>query len=64
MTKYNDKTLEPIPPTLAPGEKEHILLPQDETIIHTNEGSRKQWLKNTQQPLKRKGNGRAIHVSN
>ena len=62
ITKYDDKTLEPIPPTLTPGEKKHILLLQDDTIIHTNEGSQKQWLKNTQQPLKQKGNGHAIHI--
>ena len=63
MCKYDNKTMEPIPPVLAPGEKEHILLPQDERIVHTNDGSRRQWLKNGQQPLKKKGNGRVIHIS-
>jgi hypothetical protein len=37
MTKYDDETLEPIPPTLAPGEKELVLVPQDECIVHTND---------------------------
>ena len=63
MTKYDDKTLDPIPPTLAPGEKEHVLVPQDETTVHTNEGLCRQWLKGDQQPLKKKGNGRGIHIS-
>lgn len=63
MTKYDDETLEPIPPSLVPGEKEHVLVPQDETTVSTNEGRRRQWLKGDQQPLKRKGNGRGIHVS-
>jgi hypothetical protein len=63
MCKYDDKTLEPIPPILGPGEKEHIVLAQDETNIAMNEGPRCAWLKGDQQPLKKKGNGRGIHVS-
>lgn len=63
MCKYDDTTMELIPPVLAPGEKEHVLLPQDESIVSTNEGLRRQWLQGNQQPLKKKGNGRPIHVS-
>lgn len=63
MSRYDDKTLEPILPTLTPGQKEHVLVPQDETTVHTNEGPCRAWLKGDQQPLKRKGNGRGIHVS-
>ena len=63
MCKYDDITMEPIPPTLGPGEKEHILLPQDECIVSTNDGPRKQWLQGNKQPLKKKGNGHAIHIS-
>jgi len=62
MCKYDDKTLEPIPPTLAPGEKEHVLLPQDECTVSTNDHPRRMWLKTDQQPLKKKGNGRGIHI--
>jgi hypothetical protein len=62
MTKYDDETLEPIPPTLAPGEKELVLVPQDECIVHTNDSPRRAWLKGDQQPLKKKGNGRGIHI--
>jgi hypothetical protein len=63
MCKYDDKTMEPIPPTLAPGEKEHMLVPQDECLVNTNDSPRRQWLKADQQPLKKKGNGRGIHIS-
>lgn len=57
MTQYDDETLQPIPPILAPGEKEHMLLPQDETSFHTNNKPQTAWLKDGQQPLKSKGNG-------
>ena len=62
MTKYNDKTLEPISPTLAPGEKELVLVPQYECIVHMNDSHRRAWLKGDQQPLKKKGNGQGIHI--
>ena len=54
MCKYDDKTLKPIPPTLAPGEKEHVVMAQDETNVSTNEGPQHTWLKGDQQPLKKK----------
>src|ERR1700720_879451 len=62
MCKYDDITMDPIPPPLAPGEKEHVLVPQDECIVNVNEGPRRRWLKGDQQPLKKKGNGRAVHI--
>ena len=37
MASYDDATLQPIPPTLCQGEREHVLIVQDETIFHTNE---------------------------
>jgi hypothetical protein len=57
MCKYDDVTLEPIPNNLAPGEKEHVLIPQDECIVNVNDSTRCQWLKDGQQPLKKKGMG-------
>ena len=56
--------MEPIPLTLASGEKEHMLLPQDECLVNTNDSPRHQWLKSDQQLLKKKGNGHGIHISN
>ena len=43
--------------------KEHILIYQDESIFHTNEYRNWVWTKKGQQPLRKKDNGRAIHVS-
>ena len=62
MATYDDKTLELTPPVLAPGEKEHVLVPQDECINHMNDGQHHQWLQGKQQPIKMKGNGRGVHI--
>ena len=62
MATYNDETLERIPPTLGPGEKEHVLVPQDECLNLTNEARRRMWMQKKQQPLKKKGNGCGIHI--
>jgi len=63
MASYDDTTLERIPPVLQRGEKEHVLVVQDETVFHTNEYRRRVWLAQDQQPIRKKGFGRAIHVS-
>jgi hypothetical protein len=63
MSSYDDATLECIQPTLQQEEQEHVFIVQDETVFHTNKYRRHVWLAEDQQPLKRKGNGRAIHVS-
>ena len=63
MASYTDDTLERIPPKLLPGEKEHVLIMQDETVFHTNEYRRRTWLAQDQQPIRKKGAGRAVHVS-
>src|SRR5712671_4675762 len=63
MATYDNETLDKIPPKLQPGEKEHILVVQDETVFHTNEYRRRSWLAQDQQPIWKKGGGRAIHVS-
>src|SRR5260221_6987177 len=63
MATYDDGTLDRIPPTLLPGDKEHVLVYQDESIFHTNEYRRRSWLAQDQQPIRKKGNGRVVHVS-
>lgn len=63
MCTYDDKTLEPILPSLPENEKEHVLVVQDESIFHTNDQKRELWLAKGEQPLRQKGNGRAVHVS-
>ena len=62
MATYDDKTLERTPPSLGLGEKEHVLVTQDECINSTNEGRLRMWLQSKQQPLKKKGKGRGIHI--
>src|ERR1700679_2813706 len=62
MASYTDGTLDRIPPTLNPEEKEHVLVVQDESIFHTNEYRRRSWLGQDQQLIRKKGHGRAIHV--
>jgi len=62
MASYTDDTLERIPPTLLPGEKEHVLIMQDETVFHTNEYHRCTWLAQDQQLIRKKGAGCAVHV--
>ena len=62
MASYTDDMLDRIPPTLQPGEKEHVLIVQDETVFHTNEYRRRTWLVQDQQPIRKKGAGHAVHV--
>jgi hypothetical protein len=57
MADYDDRTLNRILPTLAPGEKEHVLIMQDETIFHTNEYCWCMWLSGDQQPIRKKRHG-------
>jgi hypothetical protein len=64
MVTYDDKTLECIPPVLQRGEKEHVLVVQNETVFHTNEYRQHVWLVDDQQPIQKKGSGQAIHISN
>ena len=63
MASYANGTLDRIPPTLNPGEKEHVLIMQDESIFHTNEYCQRSWLAQNQQLIQKKGNRRVVHVS-
>jgi hypothetical protein len=63
IATYDNLTLEYVPPTLQPGEREHVLIMQDETVFHSNEYQRRSWLAQDQQPIWKKGRGQAIHVS-
>jgi hypothetical protein len=63
MATYDDETLDRISPTLLPGEKEHVLVYQDESVFHANEYRRRSWLAQDQQAIRKKGNGRVVHVS-
>lgn len=51
------------PPTLKPGQKEHHLIAHDEVCFHANDLSRTEWVAGGKQPLRQKGQGRIVHVS-
>lgn len=63
MATYDEDMLERIPPILLPGEREHVVMFQDESAFHTNEYRRREWLAKNQQAIRKKGNGRVVHVS-
>jgi len=51
------------PPTLSPDKKEHHLIAHDEVCFHVNDLSRTEWVACGEQPLRQKGRGRIVHVS-
>jgi len=63
MSKYEGETMDRIIPNLPEGEKERILVVHDESIFYSNDGKRGVWTKNGEMPLRKKGNGRSIMVS-
>ena len=60
---YTDNGLEPIEPALRLGKKLHIPLMHDESIIHANNLQHQVYVHDGKMPLRKKGQGRAIHVS-
>ncbi|UZO10264.1 uncharacterized protein OCT59_001859 [Rhizophagus irregularis] len=63
MAKYEGETMERIPPILESDDKEVILVTHDECIFYSNDGKRGVWAKSGELPLRKKGNGRSIMVS-
>ena len=61
---YNDKDLEIIQPTLNPGttEQKHIPVHCDESIFRSNELQQRVWVMGGKMPVRKKGQGKAIHV--
>jgi hypothetical protein len=51
------------PPGRQPGEKPLVLVTHDESTFNANDGKRRLWLKNGEQPLRPKGKGKGIMVS-
>lgn len=62
---YSDKDLEIIQPTINPGtgEWKHIPVHHDESIFRSNELQQRVWATGGKMPLRKKGPGKAIHVS-
>jgi hypothetical protein len=52
-----------IPPTLADGEKEVVLITHDECIIYSNDSTKLVWTIDGEGILRPKSNGRSLHIS-
>src|SRR3954471_7035391 len=52
-----------INPELEDGECLHVLVTHDETTFQSNDGQKSGWRPKNEQPLRKKGQGRSIHVS-
>ncbi len=63
MVRYEGPELNPVKPTLKPGEREIIPNFHDESCFHANDAVNSLWLRQGEQPLRKKGRGRLIHVS-
>ena len=63
MVHYEGLEMKRVEPVLKPGEKEIIPHFHDECCFHANDETRSAWLRKDEQPLRKKGRGRLIHVS-
>jgi hypothetical protein len=65
MVEYDDKTLEPLlNDTIESGAaKQYILVTHDESTFYSNDGRRHGWAPRGEQPLRKKGRGRGLMVS-
>jgi hypothetical protein len=63
MAQYDGPQLTHSKPKLAEGEREIIPCFHDESTFYAYEEGRSAWLRKGEQPLRKKGKGRNIHVS-
>jgi hypothetical protein len=63
IQKYDDETMEPLPLELPPGQQRLHFIYQDESAFHANALEEKIYLLPGEQPLRKKGQGRLVHVS-
>ena len=64
MSKFIGNELETrIDPNLEGEQKIHVLVTHDETTFQSNDGQKSGWRPKNEQPLRKKGQGRTIHVS-
>ncbi|KAH9149034.1 hypothetical protein AeNC1_019377, partial [Aphanomyces euteiches] len=50
-------------PELKNGEKEHVLIVHDESLFYSNDGDSPMWIHPKHPPLRKKGKGRCIMIS-
>ena len=64
MAKYTgDDCMTVVPPTLQPGEKERVLVVQDECVFHANDSQDSAWTDSHGGAPKPKGEGAGFHAS-
>jgi hypothetical protein len=64
MPKFNRDNLETqINPKLSNNQQIHVLVTHDETTFHSNDGRLSGWASKGENPLRKKGRGKSIHVS-
>jgi hypothetical protein len=64
MPNFTGNNLEiQINPELNEGEKLHVFVTHDETTFQANDGLEAGWMPNGEHPLRKKGHGRSLHVS-
>jgi len=64
MTKYDGEDMtEETKPELENGEKEHVLVVHDESLFYSNDGDSPMWIHPKHPPLRKKGKGRCIMIS-
>ena len=62
MATYEGEAMAKVPPVLN-GDQELIFITHDECVFYSNDGKRKIWVPNGEMPLRKKGNGKPIMVS-
>jgi hypothetical protein len=63
MAKNEGPDLENVMPELQEGQHRIIIQYHDECYFHANDKAQSLWLQEGKQPLRKKGRGRLIHVS-
>jgi len=63
MAKHEGPEFKKIMPEIQEGQRRIIIQYHDECCFHANDEARSLWLREGEQPLRRKGRGRLIHVS-
>jgi hypothetical protein len=63
MAKHEGPELKKIMPEIQEGQRRIIIQYHDECCFHANDEARSLWLREGEQPLRKKGRGRLIHVS-
>ena len=59
-----DENLQVIDKTYAAGERPLVFITHDECTFNSNDGRKKIWIHENKAPIRKKGRGQGLHVSN